>query len=420
MLEKAHIFLICIYSLLISYGTNIIRFIPNHSASHYNYNFLQRYSFSRFLLKKTPLSLFSKLRTVINIRYRNCRYNRLKSLQKHKLYTSYQNQLGISRPIVKKWINFACRNIYTEVKLKTNRISRLFGIKYPVVQGGMVWCSGWRLASAVSNAGGLGLLGAGSMHPDVLCEHIRKCRAATDKPFGVNVPLMYPEIDHIMHLLAEEGVKIVFTSAGNPKLWTGFLKEQGITVAHVVSNSRFAVKCEEAGVDAVVAEGFEAGGHNGREETTTLCLIPAVRRATSLPLLAAGGIGTGEAIRAVQALGADGVQIGTRFALTKESSAHENFKRLCLNLNEGDTRLLLKKISPTRLVKGDFAAAVEEAEARGASAEELRELIGRGRAKKGIFEGNLTEGELEIGQVASLFRKMQTVEEVMAELVSPV
>jgi enoyl-[acyl-carrier protein] reductase II len=280
----------------------------------------------------------------------------------------------------------------------------------------MVWCSGWQLASAVSNAGGLGLLGAGSMHPEVLREHIRKCRAATDNPFGVNVPLMYPEIDALMRILAEEKVSIVFTSAGNPKTWTGHLKAQGCTVAHVVSSSRFAAKCEEAGVDAIVAEGFEAGGHNGREETTTLCLIPAVRRATSLPLLAAGGIGTVEAIRAVQALGADGVQIGTRFALTRESSAHEHFKQLCLSLNEGDTRLLLKKLSPTRLVKGEFTSTVEAAEARGASPDELRELLGKGRAKKGIFEGDLTNGELEIGQVASLFRESQSVEEVMREL----
>lgn len=281
----------------------------------------------------------------------------------------------------------------------------------------MVWCSGWRLASAVSEAGGLGLLGAGSMHPEILREHIRKCRAATDKNFGVNVPLMYPEIDTLMRILVEEKVRIVFTSAGNPKTWTGYLKEHGVTVAHVVSSSRFARKCEEAGVDAVVAEGFEAGGHNGREETTTLCLIPAVRQATSLPLLAAGGIGSGQAIAATMALGAEGVQIGTRFALTQESSAHENFKRLCLSLQEGDTRLLLKKLSPTRLVKGDFTTAVEEAEARGASVEELRELLGKGRAKRGIFEGDLKEGELEIGQVASQFREEQPVKVVMEELV---
>ena len=297
-----------------------------------------------------------------------------------------------------------------------NRICQLFGIQYPVIQGGMVWCSGWRLASAVSNAGGLGLIGAGSMHPEVLREHIRKCQSTTDKPFGVNVPLMYPEIDALMNILVEEGVKIVFTSAGNPKTWTGFLKGHGIKVAHVVSSSKFAVKCEQAGVDAIVAEGFEAGGHNGREETTTLCLIPAVRRATTLPLIAAGGIGTGNAMLATFALGAEGVQIGTRFALTEESSAHENFKQLGLTLNEGDTKLLLKKLSPTRLVKGEFTTAVEEAEARGASAEEMKELLGKGRSKKGIFEGNLQEGELEIGQVASLFREMQTVSEVMKEI----
>lgn len=297
-----------------------------------------------------------------------------------------------------------------------NRICELFGIAYPVIQGGMVWCSGWRLASAVSNAGGLGLLGAGSMHPEVLREHIRKCRAATEKPFGVNVPLMYPEIEALMQILIEEKIKVVFTSAGNPKTWTSRLKAHGMTVAHVVSSSKFAGKCEEAGVDAVVAEGFEAGGHNGREETTTLCLIPAVRRATSLPLMAAGGIATGEAMLAAFALGAEGVQIGTRFALAKESSAHEDFKELCLQLNEGDTKLLLKKLSPTRLVKGDFSAAVEEAESRGASVEELRLLLGRGRAKKGIFEGDLKEGELEIGQVAALCRLSQSAEEIMTDL----
>lgn len=298
-----------------------------------------------------------------------------------------------------------------------NRICKLFGIKYPIIQGGMVWCSGWRLASAVSNAGGLGLLGAGSMHPEILREHIQKCKKATQKPFGVNVPLMYPEIELLMQILIEEEVKIVFTSAGNPKAWTKYLKEHGIIVAHVVSSSKFAIKCEEAGVDAIVAEGFEAGGHNGREETTTLCLIPAVRRITNLPLVAAGGIGTGASILAAQALGAEGVQIGTRFALTKESSAHDNFKQLCLNLNEGDTKLLLKKLAPTRLAKGDFKITVEEAEARGASVEEMRELLGRGRAKKGIFEGNLEEGELEIGQIASLFRESQSVNEVIKELI---
>lgn len=299
-----------------------------------------------------------------------------------------------------------------------NRICKLFDITYPIIQGGMVWCSGWRLASAVSNAGGLGLIGAGSMHPEVLREHIRKCKSATDKPFGVNVPLMYPEIETIMGIVVEEGVKIVFTSAGSPKTWTKLLQEKGIKVAHVVSSSKFAAKCEEAGVDAIVAEGFEAGGHNGREETTTLCLIPAVRKATTLPLIAAGGIGTGEAMLATFALGAEGVQIGTRFALTKESSAHENFKQLCLSLNEGDTKLLLKKLSPTRLVKGSFASAVEEAEARGASAEELKALLGKGRAKKGIFEGDLEEGELEIGQVASLFKEEQTVGEVIEEIIA--
>ncbi len=320
--------------------------------------------------------------------------------------------------VVKCCYTFFANIALVQIKLlmSMNRICELFDIQYPVIQGGMVWCSGWRLASAVSNAGGLGLIGAGSMHPDVLRDHIRKCQAATDKPFGVNVPLMYPEIDALMNILVEENVKIVFTSAGNPKTWTGFLKEHGMKVAHVVSSSKFAAKCEQAGVDAIVAEGFEAGGHNGREETTTLCLIPAVRRATTLPLMAAGGIGTGDAMLATFALGAEGVQIGTRFALTKESSAHENFKNLCLNLNEGDTKLLLKKLSPTRLVKGDFTTAVEEAEARGASVEEMKELLGKGRAKKGIFEGNLQEGELEIGQVASLFRESQTVAEVMKEI----
>lgn len=281
----------------------------------------------------------------------------------------------------------------------------------------MVWCSGWKLASAVSNAGGLGLIGSGSMHPEVLREHIRKCKAATDKPFGVNIPLMYPQIDEIMNIIADEGVKIVFTSAGNPKTWTAWLKERGIIVAHVVSSAKFAAKCEDAGVDAIVAEGFEAGGHNGREETTTLCLIPSVRKATTLPLIAAGGIATGEAIFAVSALGAEGAQIGTRFALTAESSASDAFKEYCLQLNEGDTKLHLKKLAPTRLAKNTFRDAVEEAENRGASAEELREILGKGRAKKGIFEGDLHEGELEIGQIASLFSKIDTVDEVMRELV---
>ncbi len=298
-----------------------------------------------------------------------------------------------------------------------NRICELFDIKYPIIQGGMVWCSGWKLASAVSNAGGLGLLGAGSMHPEILLEHIRKCRAATDKPFGVNIPLMYPEIEKVMNLIISEKIKIVFTSAGSPKKWTGFLKNHGIKVVHVVSSSQFAVKSEEAGVDAIVAEGFEAGGHNGREETTTLCLIPAVRRTITLPLIAAGGIGTGEAILAVEALGAEGVQIGTRFALTKESSAHENFKQLCLHLEEGDTKLLLKKLSPTRLAKSEFKTAVESAEDNGASAERLLLLLGKGRTKQGIFEGNLKEGQVEIGQIASLFNKEETVDEIMTDLI---
>lgn len=299
-----------------------------------------------------------------------------------------------------------------------NRITALFGIKYPIIQGGMVWCSGWRLASAVSNAGGLGLLGAGSMHPETLREHIRKCQVATTKPFGVNIPLMYPEIETIMQIVADEKVRIVFTSAGSPKKWTGWLKERGITVVHVVSSSRFAVKAEEAGVDAIVAEGFEAGGHNGREETTTLCLIPAVRAVTSLPLIAAGGIATGRAMLAVRTLGAEGVQIGTRFALTAESSASEAFKNYCLQLEEGDTRLMLKKLSPVRLVRNKFRSDVEIAEARGASEEELRLLLGRGRAKLGIFEGNLEEGELEIGQASSLLcgKGIQTVEEVVNDL----
>lgn len=299
-----------------------------------------------------------------------------------------------------------------------NRVSSLFGIKYPIIQGGMVWCSGWRLASAVSNAGGLGLLGAGSMHPEVLREHIIKCKKATDKPFGVNLPLMYPEIETLIQIIIEEKVPVVFTSAGNPKLWTSHLKKEKIKVAHVVSSSRFALKCEEAGVDAIVAEGFEAGGHNGREETTTMCLIPAVRKVVTTPLIAAGGIATGASIAAAFVLGADGVQIGTRFALTKESSAHPNFKQLCLNLQEGDTKLLLKQLSPTRLVKSKFASTVEEAEKRGASVEELQAILGRGRAKRGIFEGDLEEGELEIGQVASLLRHEESVEEVMQDLIS--
>lgn len=301
-----------------------------------------------------------------------------------------------------------------------NRIASLFGIRYPIVQGGMVWCSGWRLAAAVSNAGGLGLLGAGSMHPETLREHIRKCQAATRQPFGVNIPLMYPQIEEIMQIVADEQVPIVFTSAGSPSKWTGWLKERGIKVAHVVSSSYFARKAEAAGVDAVVAEGFEAGGHNGREETTTLCLIPAVRAAVSLPVMAAGGIATGRAMRAVQVLGAEGVQIGTRFALTAESSASDAFKQRCLELKEGDTMLLLKKLAPARLVKNAFSDAVRAAEAAGAGEDEMRALLGRGRAKKGIFEGDLDEGELEIGQASALLngKGIQTVAEVMEELVN--
>ncbi|MBO7553671.1 MAG: nitronate monooxygenase [Bacteroidaceae bacterium] len=301
-----------------------------------------------------------------------------------------------------------------------NRISSLFGISLPIIQGGMAWCSGWRLASAVSENGGLGLLSAGSMTPDLLREHIQKCRAATTKPFGVNVPLMNPASAEYMNVIADEGVKIVFTSAGSPKKWTAWLHERGILVAHVVSSSKFAAKCEEAGVDAVVAEGTEAGGHNGREETTTLCLIPAVRRATSLPLIAAGGIATGEAMLAVEALGAEAVQIGTRFALTAESSAHEDFKRLCLSLEEGDTLLTLKKLSPTRLVKNALRTEIEQAEERGATKEDLLQLLGAGRARRGMLEGDLEQGELEIGQIAALLKgkPIQTVSEVMAEIVA--
>jgi len=300
----------------------------------------------------------------------------------------------------------------------SNRITSLFGIKYPIVSGGMVWCSGWRLASAVSNAGGLGLIGAGSMYPEVLREHIQKCKVATDKPFGVNVPLMYPDIETIMDIIISEGVKIVFTSAGNPKTWTKKLQENGITVAHVISSSKFALKCEEAGVDAVVAEGFEAGGHNGREETGTMVLIPQVRKSISIPLIAAGGIGTGAGMLAAFALGAEGIQMGTRFALTQESSASKEFKELCINLKEGDTVLSLKKLSPTRLIKNDFYNTVQAAEDRGATAEEMREIIGRGRSKRGIFEGNLSEGELEIGQVSSLIDDLPTAEEVVHSIIA--
>lgn len=300
-----------------------------------------------------------------------------------------------------------------------NPICDLFQIQYPIIQGGMVWCSGWRLASAVSNEGGLGLIGAGSMHPDVLRTHIQKCKAATSKPFGVNVPLMYPQIEDIMQIIVEEQVPIVFTSAGNPKIWTAWLKERGITVVHVVSSAKFAIKCADAGVDAVVAEGFEAGGHNGREETTTFCLIPAVRKAIQLPLIAAGGIFSKESYQAALVLGADAVQMGTRFALTEESSAHELFKEKCRSLNEGDTKLLLKKLSPTRLVANAFSASVQSFEDRGASADELRELLGKGRAKKGIFEGDLEEGALEIGQNAGSLKVKESVSDVFSDLTSP-
>ena len=297
-----------------------------------------------------------------------------------------------------------------------NRICELFGIDRPIVAGGMVWCSGWRLAAAVSNAGGLGLLGAGSMHPETLQEHIAQMKKATTKPWGVNVPLMYPEIDRLIDLLIAEGVKIVFTSAGSPKTYTAMLHAAGIKVAHVVSSSKFAKKCEEAGVDAVVAEGFEAGGHNGREETTTLTLIPQVRRATTLPLIAAGGIGSGEAMLAVEALGAEGVQIGTLFALSEESSASEAFKQRCLQTEEGDTMLCLKKISPTRLVKNELYTKIAQAESEGASVETLRQLLGQAAAKRGIFEGDLDGGELEIGQIASAINEIVPVATIMKRL----
>ena len=281
----------------------------------------------------------------------------------------------------------------------------------------MVWCGGWRLAAAVSEAGGLGLIGAGSMHPEVLQEHIVKCKEATRKPFGVNVPLLYPEIERIMKIIIAEKVPVVFTSAGNPKTWTKTLKDEGIKVAHVVSSSKFAVKCQEAGVDAVVAEGFEAGGHNGIEETTTMVLIPHVRQAIDIPLIAAGGIATGGAMLAAFALGAEGVQIGTRFALTEESSASDEFKRLCVSLKEGDTMLALKKIGATRLIKNEFYDKVKAAEDNGASAEQMKELLGKGRAKRGIFEGDLVEGELEIGQIASLLKDLPPAKEVLGQIV---
>ena len=300
--------------------------------------------------------------------------------------------------------------------MEKNRICQLFGIETPIIQGGMVWCSGWRLASAVSNAGGLGLLGAGSMHPETLIEHIRKMNQATDKPWGINIPLMYPEIGRLMDIIVDEGVKVVFTSAGSPKKYTQMLHDAGIKVAHVVSSSKFARKCEEAGVDAVVAEGFEAGGHNGREETTTMAFVPQVRQATTLPLIAAGGIGSGQAMVAAEALGAEGVQIGTLFALAKESSAADEFKRLCTSVEEGDTMLCLKKISPTRLVKNALYNRLAEAEARGADADELREMLGKAASKRGIFEGDTEDGEIEIGQIASAVKTIDDVATIMARL----
>ncbi len=300
--------------------------------------------------------------------------------------------------------------------MAVSRVSKLFGIEYPIIQAGMVWCSGWRLASAVSNAGALGLIGAGSMHPETLQSHIQKCKAATSKPFGVNVPLLYPEIDKIMDILIAEKVQIVFTSAGNPATWTPFLKEHGITTVHVVSSVKFAKKSVEAGVDAVVAEGFEAGGHNGREETTTFCLIPMVCEAISVPVIAAGGISSGRAMLAAEVLGAEGVQIGTRFAASKESSAHENFKNRITNLGEGETILTMKQLTPVRLIKNDFYKKVHEAEQRCASKEELAQLLGRGRAKKGIFEGDLVEGELEIGQIAATLQGVQPADDIVKEI----
>jgi len=299
----------------------------------------------------------------------------------------------------------------------SNRICRLFNIKYPIIQGGMIWCSGWELAAAVSNAGGLGLIGAGSMYPDIFREHIQKAKKATSKPFGVNIPLLYPDTEELMNIIVDEDVKIVFTSAGNPKTWTPFLKEKGITVVHVVSNSKFALKSEEAGVDAVVIEGFEAGGHNGREETTTLVAVPAVRKATILPVIAAGGIATGKAMLSAMVLGADGVQMGTRFIASKESSAHNNFKEEVVKAKEGDTQLSLKQLVPVRLIKNDFFNKVTQAELEGQDKEQIAELLGKGRAKKGMFEGDLIEGELEAGQVSSLIDKVDLVEHIIKDIV---
>jgi enoyl-[acyl-carrier protein] reductase II len=299
-----------------------------------------------------------------------------------------------------------------------NRITQLFNIKYPIIQGGMIWNSGYKLASAVSNAGGLGLIGAGSMYPDVLREHIQKCKNATDKPFGVNVPMLYPNIEEIIQIIIEEGVKIVFTSAGNPKTWTEHLKENGITVVHVVSSSKFAIKAQEAGVDAVVAEGFEAGGHNGREETTTLTLIPMVRENITIPLIAAGGIATGKGMLAAMILGADGVQMGSRFAASFESSAHENFKKIIIDTKEGDTQLTLKELAPVRLIKNKFFNDVQLLYSKCPSKEDLENLLGKRRAKRGMFEGDLVEGELEIGQIAGLIHEIKTVEDIVGEVIS--
>ncbi|MBE7698528.1 NAD(P)H-dependent flavin oxidoreductase [Tenacibaculum finnmarkense] len=299
-----------------------------------------------------------------------------------------------------------------------NKITSLFNIKYPIIQGGMVWVSGWKLASAVSNAGGLGLIGAGSMYPEVLREHIQKCKKSTDKPFGVNVPMLYPDVEKIMDIIIEEGVKIVFTSAGNPKTWTTFLKEKGITVVHVVSSVKFALKSEAAGVDAVVCEGFEAGGHNGREETTTLTLIPMVKEKVQIPVISAGGISSGKAMLATMILGADGVQIGSRFAATLESSAHANFKQTIIDVKDGDTHLTLKELAPVRLVKNKFYNDVQDLYQQNPTIEEIKELLGRARAKKGMFEGDLNEGELEIGQVAGLIHQIKSAKEVLEEIVT--
>jgi enoyl-[acyl-carrier protein] reductase II len=299
-----------------------------------------------------------------------------------------------------------------------NKITQLFNIQYPIIQGGMIWNSGYKLASAVSNAGGLGLIGAGSMYPDVLREHIQKCKAATDKPFGVNVPMLYPNIEEIIQIIIEEGVKIVFTSAGNPKTWTAHLKSHGITVVHVVSSSKFALKAQEAGVDAVVAEGFEAGGHNGREETTTLTLIPMVKEQISIPLIAAGGIATGRGMLAAMVLGADGVQMGSRFVASFESSAHDNFKNTVLSVKEGDTQVTLKELAPVRLIKNKFYQDLQELYAKCPTVEELKSLLGRARAKRGMFEGDLIDGELEIGQIAGLIHEVKSVEAIVQEVIA--